>query len=380
MSKRLPSILTAFFLPVLAGALLLLVVGLGFAAGLPERASEKFGPPAAGLGLITRYRLAAQLLLQEGDLTQPADPNGTEMPFEVSLGESVPSVTQRLVQAGLIRNPGAFRAFLQYAGLDVNLQAGDYELSPAMTAVEIGLRMQDATPGILKFTILAGWRIEEIAAALPTSGLEISSKAFIAAAQVRSPELPLSNELPDRATLEGFLFPGVYEVPREITAPDLIQMMVTKFDSEVSNELRQAYANQGLSLFEAVSLASIVQREAVVEEEMALIASVFMNRLAVGMQLGADPTVQYALGYNDQQDTWWTNPLSAADLQIDSLYNTYIYAGIPPGPIANPNLAALRATAFPAQTPYYYFRAVCDGSGWHNFAETFDEHVSNACP
>lgn len=380
MSKRLPSILTAFFLPLLAGVLLLVVVSLGFVVSLPERASEKFGPPAAGLSLVARYRLAAQLLIQEGDLTQAVDPNGEEIPFQVGLGESVPSVTQRLVQAGLIRNPGAFRAFLQYAGLDTNLQAGDYQLSPAMSAVDIGLRMQDATPGILKFSILAGWRIEEIAAALPTSGLEISTKAFIAAAQVRSPNLPLASELPDRATLEGFLFPGVYEVPREITAPDLIQMMLARFDGEVSNELRQAYSNQGLTLFDAVSLASIVQREAVVEEEMPLIASVFINRLAIEMPLAADPTVQYALGYNDAQGTWWTNPLSAADLQIDSLYNTYIYAGIPPGPIANPSLAALRAIAFPAQTPYYYFRAVCDGSGWHNFAETFEEHVGNACP
>jgi len=97
------------------------------------------------------------------------------------------------------------------------------------------------------------------------------------------------------------------------------------------------------------------------------------------MKLDTDPTVQYALGYNASQGTWWTNPLSSADLQFDSPYNTYLYAGLPPGPIANPSLSALRAVAFPAETPYYFFRARCDGSGLHVFAVTFEEHLQNGC-
>jgi UPF0755 protein len=107
---------------------------------------------------------------------------------------------------------------------------------------------------------------------------------------------------------------------------------------------------------------------------------VFYNRLASGSRLASDPTVQYALGYNQNQGTWWTNPLSLQDLQVDSLYNTYIYNGLPPAPISNPGLAALRAVAFPAQTPYFYFRAACDGSGRHLFAQTYEEHVANECP
>lgn len=98
------------------------------------------------------------------------------------------------------------------------------------------------------------------------------------------------------------------------------------------------------------------------------------------MNLDSDPTVQYALGYNSSQNSWWTNPLSSADLQIDSPYNTYLYAGLPPGPISNPGLSALQAVAFPAETPYLYFRAKCDGSGTHNFAETLEEQIQNACP
>jgi UPF0755 protein len=152
------------------------------------------------------------------------------------------------------------------------------------------------------------------------------------------------------------------------------------FESQVTNELRNGFTNQGLDLCRAITLASIVQREAVLAEEMPLIASVFYNRLNSSDVLASDPTVQYALGYNQGQATWWTNPLSLHDLQVDSPYNTYIYAGLPPGPISNPGLEAIQAVAYPAQTSYYYFRSACDGSGHHLFAETFEEHVGNECP
>ena len=109
-------------------------------------------------------------------------------------------------------------------------------------------------------------------------------------------------------------------------------------------------SNRDLTVYQAVTLASMVEREAVHEEEQPLIASVYLNRLKIGMKLDADPTVQYAIGYNILQQTWWTNPLSLLDLQVNSVYNTYIYAGLPPTPIANPSLGALRAVAFPAET------------------------------
>ena len=124
----------------------------------------------------------------------------------------------------------------------------------------------------------------------------------------------------------------------------------------------------------------MVAREAVHEEEQPLIASVYLNRVKIGMKLDADPTVQYAIGYNLLQQRWWTNLLSLLDLQVNSVYNTYRYDGLPPSPIANPSLGALRAVAVPAETNYLFFRAKCDSSGYHVFAETFDEHLQNACP
>jgi UPF0755 protein len=319
-------------------------------------------------------------LLQEKDLTLPVNPAGAELPFTIASGESVPSITQRLAREGLIMNPGAFRAYLQYSGLDTRLQAGDYRLSPAMSPMEIAQKMQDATPDEVVFSILAGWRIEEIAASLPTSGLSISPEAFISTTRLGMPALPVTADFPELASLEGLLFPGEYIVPRQVNAPDLIQLILARFENELTDELRQAYASQSISLYEALILASIVERESVMDDEMPIIASVFYNRISAGMKLESDPTVQYAIGYNATQGTWWTNPLSLADLQTESLYNTYIYPGLPPTPIANPGILALRAVAFPAQTPYYYFRAACDRSGRHLFAETYAEHLQNACP
>ncbi|NMB90632.1 MAG: endolytic transglycosylase MltG, partial [Chloroflexi bacterium] len=152
-----------------------------------------------------------------------------------------------------------------------------------------------------------------------------------------------------------------------------------EFDRQVIPGLQEQFRLNGLDLSQAVTLASIVERESVVDDEKPLIASVFLNRLNNGMKLDSDPTVQYAIGYREDQLSWWTNPLTAADLNVNSPYNTYLNPGLPPGPISNPGLEALRAVAYPAQTPYFYFRALCDNSGRHVFSATYAEHLQNAC-
>ncbi|MBU1661823.1 MAG: endolytic transglycosylase MltG [Chloroflexi bacterium] len=350
---------------------LLLIIALAclavfYLAGIPQRAAEIFGPPDSHLDLTEKLYRSAMVILQTDDLTTPVDPFGAEIPFQVALGESPASVSKRLREQGLIHNPGAFRNYLVYSGLDTRIQAGDYTISPAMSPIEIAQALQDATPSEVDFSILAGWRLEEIAASLPTSGLAITPEEFVAEAQQND--------------AEGLLLPGVYTISRDISAELLVLTLVNAFDAAATPEMQSGFAQQGLSTREAAILASIVKRESVIDAEMPMIASVFLNRLAIGMNLDADPTVQYALGYNQSQGMWWTNPLTGADLEVDSAYNTYLYPGLPPGPICNPGVTALRAVAFPAQSPYYYFRAACDGSGQHVFAETFEEHVGNACP
>jgi UPF0755 protein len=217
--------------------------------------------------------------------------------------------------------------------------------------------------------------MEEIAASLPTSGLSATPEQFLEVAD--NPHY--LDSMPEAVSTEGFFYPDAYILPRETNAEGLVEVLTRNFALHITTDLTEGFSRQGLTVYQAVTLASIVEREAIQDEEAPQIASVYLNRLNIGMKLDADPTVQYALGFNPVQGTWWTNPLSVEDLQVASPYNTYGNAGLPPGPISNPGLNALQAVAFPAETPYYYFRARCDGSGLHIYAETFDEHVANEC-
>ncbi len=365
----LPSLLIGLSL------LALLVLAMGFA--VPLTAESSFGPPNPALSAWQRFSFGLELLWNASDLTLPRDLNGVEQLFVIEPGEDAFSISNRLETAGLISNARAFRIYLAWTGMDAYIQVGTYRLSPALTAESIAGMLQSATLTEVMFSILPGWRMEEIAASLPTSGLSITPEEFLAAASAPSITLDL---IPAGTPAEGFLYPDTYILPRTTTDDQLVSVLVQGFTSHLPSDYPSAFASHGLTIFQAVTLASIIEREAMVDDEMPLIASVFYNRLAVGMRLQTDPTVQYALGFNVSQNTWWTTPLSATDLQFDSPYNTYLYPGLPPGPISNPGLAALAAAAYPAESPYYYFQAKCDGSGLHNFAETFEQHQQNYCP
>jgi peptidoglycan lytic transglycosylase G len=379
-NKRRLSCTTIFLVLVgLSGCLTILAAGW-LVIRVPALATQTFGPASEKLSFSQQLYLSLQLLRNKDQILSPANPNGSDLTFRVALGESPVTIAQQLQAVGLVRDAAVFRNYLVYAGLDTTLQAGEYSLSARMSPYQIAHALQDATPAQVKFNILAGWRAEEVAAALPTSGLNITPQDFLEALNTRPEGVGYPEGLPSQATLEGFLFPDSYELKRDLTANQVVSVFIQDFDSHVDNDLQQGFERQGLDEFQAVTLASIVQREAIVEDEMPMIASVFLNRLSAGLKLDSDPTVQYALGYNQTEKSWWTNPLSLDDLQISSPYNTYQVQGLPPGPIANPGLNALRAVAFPAQTPYYYFRAACDHSGRHVFSETFAEHASKTCP
>lgn len=364
--------------------LLLFFIGLvaltWFVVQIPSLAESQFGYASSRLGVVDLYWYSLRLILRHEDLTKPIAEEGSPRLFVIQRGETAEQVAVRLQREGLIRNSEAFRDYMVYSGLDTAIQAGEYEISPAWNAIEIGHHLLDATPEQITFVILAGWRLEEIAASLPTSGLQISPDEFLQFVRNPPAEWHPAGRNSAGLSLEGYLFPGEYRFRRDASLREVVAAFLDRFNQQVDANLREAFARQGLSLHEAVTLASIVHREGVVEEERPMIASVFYNRLRAGMKLDADPTVQYALGYNSIQQTWWTNPLSRNDLMINSPYNTYQNAGLPPTPICNPSLSALQAVAYPADSPYFYFRARCDGSGRHSFAKTFEEHLQNACP
>ncbi len=355
---------------------LLLILGLVL-IGVPAMAARSFGQPAAGLSYLQVVQYSAKLLWDDGLLTKPMNPSASEQTFTIQQGEPVFSVANHLQETGLISDGSIFRDYLIYTGLDTGIQAGDYKLSQAMSIVDIAHKMQDATPADVTFVILSGWRMEEIAASLPTSGLNITPEEFIRSVNTPHPGFDF---LGDASSTEGFLYPDSYIIPRVSSVNQLVETLLRNFSLHLNINLREGFARQGLSVYQAVTLASIVERESMQAAEAPIIASVYLNRLKIGMKLDADPTVQYAMGYNAAQQTWWTNPLSANDLQYGSPYNTYLSDGLPPTPIDSPGLISLQAVASPANTTYYYFSARCDGSGFHNFAETFDKQLQNLCP
>lgn len=366
---------------IFSTALIVVVTcGLITVGGVPALANARFGPPGENVSTWQRVYLSFRLLRNSDQLTVPLDENGETKEFEVVLGQSPAEIVENLQNIGLIPNANALLIYLVYKGLDTSLQAGQYALSARMTPIQIAHALQDATPLEITFNILSGWRLEEIAASLETSGLTITPQEFLNAAYHPPSDSNLTQHLPPGASLEGFLPPGTYQIPRETSADELVTYLVNNFIAQLEPELLAGFQRRGLNLFQAVTLASIIQREAIIEDEMPLIASVFLNRLALDMKLESDPTVQYAIGYDPVGKTWWKNPLTQADLEIDSPFNTYLYAGLPPGPISNPGYDALSAVAHPANSTYLFFRAKCDGSGEHLFAETFDEHLKNACP
>lgn len=335
------------------------------AASLPARTAQQFGQPDPNLSSAKLYKQSLILLFNGAGMLEPGNQAAGNIFFPIDPGESLDQMIASLKDANLIQNEEAFRAYLIYSGIDRQIQPGEYYFTPQLSEVEIAQTLGNP-PNQTTISILAGWRMEEISEKLSGVGLQVNPSDFIQTVLVKG--------------REGYLFPGSYAVERDISAEALVDLFYERFLSQVPPELESQFANQGLTLHEAVILASIVEREAVLEEEMPLISSVFLNRLGNAMNLAADPTIQYALGYNNDQGTWWTNPLSLDDLKLPSSYNTYENPGLPPGPICNPGLPALRAVAYPAQTSYLYFRADCDGSGRHLFSENFQEHLDNACP
>ncbi len=338
-----------------------------------------FGSPSPNMTFSQRVIYPIELFINQDKLLNPHSKVEKSQTFEIRHGESVSMVCVRLKQAGLIVDVELMQIYLVYTGLDRQLQSGTFDLAPSMSPIQIAEAFLDATSKDVVISILPGWRIEEVAANVARSGLSITEEVFIAAAYSPANEYVSFLPVDDVLSLEGFLYPGNYFIPREAGLGIVFEQILLAFNQNVDATLMDGFKRQGLTLYDAVIMASIVEKEAVMDEEKPLIASVFYNRLAQGMRLETDPTVQYSLGFNEELNTWWKAPLSLTDLAVVSPYNTYQVFGLPPTPICNPDLISLRAVAFPADTPYYFFRASCDGSGRHQFAITFEEHLNNRC-
>jgi UPF0755 protein len=318
---------------------------------------------------------------QLADPLAPVDPNDTaKVTVTVPPGATAADIGADPQQRGLVRSALAFRLAADQAGVGGGLAAGDYELSRSMSTNEI---IQVLAKGQVKkglvATIPEGLRSEQIADRLQAAGLTSRDQFLQAVAAPASvPSVDVLGQ-PQPSRLEGYLFPWTYEVPQPVSGSQAAGLMLRMFDQKVGDEIRTQNESK-LSLQQAITLASIVEREAQVPDERPIIASVYLNRLQAGLPLQADPTVQYAVATRDGPAAaaynYW-KPLTADDLEIDSPYNTYLNKGLPPGPICNPGEPSIRAALQPASTDYLYFVATNDGSDRHLFARTLDEHNAN---
>jgi len=327
--------------------------------------------------------IGAYLDAHAAELASPGGTDDTPVTFIVQPGQTATEIAETLAVRGLVSDAELFRRYVQYYEMDAGIEAGEYTLRQTMTIPEIAVALQRGLAPEVVVTVLEGWRLEETAAAvadqtsideaeflaLVTTGWhdQVSSYGFLA-------------QVPGEASLEGFLFPETYRLPEDAVGLDLLTRMLETFDARVTGDVRAAAANQGFTLYDLITLASIVEREVVLDAERPLVAGVYHNRLDwAGPLLNADPTIQYALGVPGD---WWPE-LSPDDPLTDTPYNTYLYVGLPPSPICSPGLASIQATARPEETDYQYFVADCvlqDGS--HIFASTLEEHEQNVliCP
>jgi peptidoglycan lytic transglycosylase G len=286
---------------------------------------------------------------------------------DIEPGSSRATIGRKLAEAGVVRSELAFRIAVWMRAAGPRLQAGEYRFDRPMTALDVVDKIRRGDVFLQPITFPEGLTIRQMSTIFESRGFG-GAREFVSAA--KHAEL-IADLDPDARDLEGYLFPETYTLKRNATAEQLVARMVASFKRVLTPELRQQADRRGFSVRQLVTLASLVEKETARPDERPLVAAVYRNRLRGGIALYCDPTVIYAL----ERANRYTGNLTKEDLRFDSPYNTYVYAGLPPGPIAAPGRASLEAAANPADVPYLYFVSRNDGS--HVFSTTLDEHNRN---
>ncbi len=275
--------------------------------------------------------------------------------FVIKRGEDVRTIAKRLQNEGLIRDPIAFFLLIRFGGLQEKIQSGDFKLSPSMDMETVANNLTHGTLDVW-ITTLEGWRNEEIATTLSQS-LGIPEVEFLKVAEI------------------GYMFPDTYLLPKDASAGAAVKIFRDNFQAKVTPTIIEKAKQKGLTPYELVIIASLVEREARHTDDRPIVASVILNRLKAGMKLDIDATVQYALGYQTNERNWWKKDLTLDDIKIESPYNTYTKNGLPPTPISNPGLASIVAVTDAPETDYLYY--VSDKGGRIHPAKTVEEHNRN---
>jgi peptidoglycan lytic transglycosylase G len=395
-----PVVLLAWFAGVIALVGVLLFLGfLAFAPRLMVWIEDHPGSIEQGIvrDFVQWYR--PQALADE-----PASDDGGRVSITIEGGATDSEIGEQLAAEGIIGSRLAFQWAVIQAGREGELQAGTYDLSASLRPSEIVAALYSEGGGPeTEITIQEGWRLEEIVGYLGSSNLTMNLEQFASLATDPPPDVirdhPFLADLPAGRTLEGYLAPNTYRVFQNASAREVLDVLLNSFGENLTDNMFNGFRRHGLTLDDAVNLASIVEREAVLDDERRLIAGVYLNRLnhpeaeTVGL-LNADPTLQYGLATAEFGESavgdwgiieWWDQlPAGGADVQLpENLagYQTYLSKGLPPTPIAAPRTATLQAVArADTASGYFYFVAGCPGGerdGSHYFARTYAEHQAN---
>jgi UPF0755 protein len=325
---------------------------------------------------VEDWALSLYLQSRADEINTPPGDDPTPLAFSVESGETATNIAARLQEMGFVSDATLFRRFLQYHGLDASLEAGEYQLRRNMTMREIAEALQHSRIQEVAITIPEGWRAEQVADALTAQNIMDGSVFLAAVRQGVAIDHPLLADRPAGIGFEGYLFPDTYRLPAQAVPEDLLARMLDNMEAQLPIGWEGMASASGLTFYQVLTLASIVEREAVVPEERPTIASVYLNRLDQAMYLQADPTVQYAMGFQPETGQWWKTPVTLEEYEnVNSPYNTYLYSGLPPGPICSPGASSILAVLQPTPTSYLFFLGRGDGS--HVFAETFEEHERN---
>ncbi len=282
--------------------------------------------------------------------------NKTSKIFIIPKGAPLESIINSLSKEDLIRNKLVFYLIVKQKGIDRAIQAGDFRLSPSMDAYEIADSLTHGTLDVW-VTLIEGTRREEMAQVIGRE-LGIPEIEFISQAE------------------EGFLFPDTYLIPKDATSGSIITILKNNYEQKFTPDLKAKAANRGLTEKEVVILASIVEKEAKTPEDKKKVAGILLKRLEEDWPLQVDATIQYAIGYQPEEKTWWKKYLTFDDLKITSPFNSYINKGLPPTPISNPGIISIAAVAeADSSTPYWYY--ISDKTGVMHYARTREEHDAN---
>lgn len=310
---------------------------------------------------------------------QPVEPAGSAVTVTIEKGMGSAQIADLLEQKGIIRNSLFFKGYLKWVQEGSSFKAGTYSLSPGDTYDILISRMNAGDvvkEDTVVFTIPEGYTAVQVAEKLaaawnqkPEVFLQLidSGKGLEAVSQLEIPDNPQL-----RHRLEGYLFPETYELAKDSTPQEVIEAMLEQLVKKLDTipEWKAKLANRGLTLHELLTVASLVEREVVVDKERPLVAGIIYNRLDKEQKLEIDATVQYLLDKQKER-------LYEKDLKVDSPYNTYKQAGLPPGPISSPGLASIEAAMTPEISDYFFYVTKKDGSQGHLFAKTYKEHLAN---